>query len=541
MLALLSATQALAVAPPNDTAAGAEVIPASGPFPHLTATTADITDATSAGDPPAPSCAFMGGPVSRGIWYRFTPAATAEYRLSVAADEPTATTVDDTTLGVYTSTGGAVGPFTELPTAGISDGCDEDTAITEPFQSILTTQLTGGTEYWFVVFKWDMPAPTAGNTAVQMRVSRTLPPVNDDAASALPLSLNLPVDGTTVGAEDDYELSGAGCFSGAGNPPSTADGRDAVYAFQAPSAGDYAFRAKTRGGIGNNRVPYVASSLPGPGPPGQAVTACLAAANRTGISGTAIEEVSPVSLAGGQTVFVVVDQSSVPGAPFTLVAERIALEAEPNDTPATANTVPDCGQRGAIVPAADIDFFALGTAAPGSREFSMVDGGASASTDADLRVTTATDTLEYDDLDAEGLFGGLAPVISGTPLDGTAAFLRISSFNAAVQVEPYRLYSSASAPARLRDSSRPSPTTRPRRLRPARSTTRPALSRRLTPTSTRSHSRRRRGSSSDWTETRFATTPRSIRVWSCSTRRRRWCPPPTGRAPSRRRPPGRAR
>jgi hypothetical protein len=43
------------VAPPNDTCAGAEVVPAAGPFPYLTAVTADITDATPAGDPPVPS------------------------------------------------------------------------------------------------------------------------------------------------------------------------------------------------------------------------------------------------------------------------------------------------------------------------------------------------------------------------------------------------------------------------------------------------------------------------------------------------------
>ena len=38
--------------PPNDLCSGAEVIPAGGPFPYLTAVTADITDAMAAGDPP---------------------------------------------------------------------------------------------------------------------------------------------------------------------------------------------------------------------------------------------------------------------------------------------------------------------------------------------------------------------------------------------------------------------------------------------------------------------------------------------------------
>ena len=57
--------------PPNDTCAGAEVIPTSGPFPHLTAVT-DITMATTAGDPPSPSCPFTPFTLSRSIWYSFT-------------------------------------------------------------------------------------------------------------------------------------------------------------------------------------------------------------------------------------------------------------------------------------------------------------------------------------------------------------------------------------------------------------------------------------------------------------------------------------
>src|SRR5436309_4759274 len=39
------------LAPPaNDTCAGAEVIPAAGPFPYTTALIGDITDATTTGD-----------------------------------------------------------------------------------------------------------------------------------------------------------------------------------------------------------------------------------------------------------------------------------------------------------------------------------------------------------------------------------------------------------------------------------------------------------------------------------------------------------
>src|SRR2546430_8103100 len=43
------------VPPANDLCAGAETIPGSGPFPYLTSVT-DTTLATTANDPPAPSC-----------------------------------------------------------------------------------------------------------------------------------------------------------------------------------------------------------------------------------------------------------------------------------------------------------------------------------------------------------------------------------------------------------------------------------------------------------------------------------------------------
>src|SRR5262245_13456772 len=70
-----------AAAPPpaNDTCANAIVIPAAGPFPHRTALVADIRSATTNGETALPSCAFD---VTRSIWYRFAPSATAQYTLS---------------------------------------------------------------------------------------------------------------------------------------------------------------------------------------------------------------------------------------------------------------------------------------------------------------------------------------------------------------------------------------------------------------------------------------------------------------------------
>src|SRR5262249_29133740 len=98
--------------PANDQCSGAQVVPASGPFPYLTSPTADITDASTFGDPPAPTCQAN---VTRSVWYRFTPDVSGDYGLSTCADAPTGTTVDDTVLAVYTSSSGScAGSFTQV-------------------------------------------------------------------------------------------------------------------------------------------------------------------------------------------------------------------------------------------------------------------------------------------------------------------------------------------------------------------------------------------------------------------------------------------
>jgi hypothetical protein len=82
-------------APPNDTVAGAQVIPAAGPFPYLTPVS-EASGATTVGDPRSVVCQRSG---ARSLWYSFTPAETSSYTISTCAD--TATTVSDTLLGLY--------------------------------------------------------------------------------------------------------------------------------------------------------------------------------------------------------------------------------------------------------------------------------------------------------------------------------------------------------------------------------------------------------------------------------------------------------
>lgn len=440
-------------APPlNDTCAGAEPIPAAGPFPHLTAVT-DTTMATLTADPPSPSCPFTPFTLSRSIWYSFTPSASAQYTISSCASAPTATTVVDTVMAIYTSAGGCSGPFTEVPPGIFTDGCDDDTCTVGALQAVITTQLNAGTTYFIVMWEFGSAAPDPGLTNIQLQVTRFLPAGNDTCAGAIALSLNTPVDaattsGTTPIATDNYRLSsGSACFTGIGQTPSTADGIDLVYSFTAPSAGDYSFRVfNYETTVSSDLVLYVASSCPAATPPTPVtVNTCLGASNRSG-DGLA-EEVMCLSLTASQQVFVFVDEA-VPtlGATFRIEVTRCARETEPNDTPATADPLA-FGIEGSISTAVEADFYSLGTPAAGSRVFALVDGVAANNTDFDLRVTTTTDTLEFDDINNDLKFGEFSPNVAGTSLTGVASFLRVDVNSVSnVSSEPYRLYAVVQPP-----------------------------------------------------------------------------------------------
>jgi len=423
--------------PANDLCGGAEAIPASGPFPYLTAITADITAATSTGDPALPSCQAS---VSRSIWYTFTPAASGPYEISSCADAPTGSTVDDTVLAVYTSSDGTCGgTLTQL-----SGACDDDSCASEALQSVVVTNLSSGTPYFILVHKFGTTAPTAGNTAIQLRVNPLVAPSNDSCASPTPLAAEVPLMGTTAVAINDYQLSGAACFTGVVQTASTAPGRDVVYSFTPSISGKYSFRVT---GVGvSNPVLYVASSCPAGSPP-VTVGSCLAAANRNSSTSPAAEEAMCLTLSAGVPVFVFVDEHVLTsGSGHTVEVNRCVQETEANGTPATANA-PACGIEGSIVAAGDVDFYTLGSPLANARIFSMADGLAANSNDFDMRITTSADTLEYDDANLDLPFGSLAPTCDGTKATGAATFVRMSHFSASTQSEPYRLYSVVQPPS----------------------------------------------------------------------------------------------
>jgi hypothetical protein len=147
---------------PNDTCAGAVVIPDAGPFPYL-APASDTRLAGKVGDPPAPPCA--GGALDRSVWYRFNPAASGTYTLSLCGD--TGTSVYETYLAMYTAAS-CSGPFTL--TACNDNACE--------FQSAITTNLTAGTTYYIVA--WD-PDHTEGESLLQLRVANAVPRITSAA------------------------------------------------------------------------------------------------------------------------------------------------------------------------------------------------------------------------------------------------------------------------------------------------------------------------------------------------------------------------
>ena len=272
--------------------------------------------------------------------------------------------------------------------------------------------------------------------------ARAAAPANDNAAGAIALALDTPVAGSTAQSTNDYQLSGGACFAGVGQTASVAAGADVVYSFTPIVAGAYLFRV-TGYTTARNLVLYVAGALPSGAPP-QTIADCLGAANRS--SNSSAEEVAGLALAAGQPVFVVVDEHSATiGSPFTIEVNQAPLEAEPNDTPAQASALA-CGVAGAITPAGDADFFSLGAPAAGARVFALADGVGAGEGDLDLRVTTATDTLEYDDSDNTAPFGALAPNLAGTPLTGAETFIRVSYYTPAAQSDPYRLYAVVQPP-----------------------------------------------------------------------------------------------
>ncbi len=193
----------------------------------------------------------------------------------------------------------------------------------------------------------------SGENAPAPSVARGPAPSNDTCAGAIPLPLGLTVKGTTVDANDDYHSPAtAACYSGVGQTPTTAPGRDVVYSFTAPATRQYSVRIVQQNPTDSirtqNEVLYASDSCPGPG----STVTCLKGANRpqsvafisnTGASNNQSEELDCMSLTAGQTIYIFFDDGGVagtaanPGGAMSLEVIECNRESEPNNDPASAN------------------------------------------------------------------------------------------------------------------------------------------------------------------------------------------------------------
>lgn len=435
---------AVAAPPANDFCSGAVSIPGDGPFPHFS-TPVNVFEAGTAGDPPRPS-EFQFLSLTRSTWYAITPSQDGRYVFSACADNGTSTTLRDSAIAAYTTTNGCFGPFTLVANSMI--GCFFSSSGSE-----LSVDLSAGTTYYIVLWSETNHPQNASQADVQMRT--TFEPVPPDTCDlAVPLELNVPTNGTNLNTGNDYELAAGGACFLPPLVPTTGPGSDVVYSFTAHMAGDYAFRLNNRASVFVDFVLYLSSDCPPPSQNGPVLVDCFAASRTGQFAGG---EISCVSLAAGQQVFFFVDSPTTTGifrsGNFSVVVERCdAVESEANDTPATADPL-GCGVIGSLGPTiADRDFIAFGTPSSDVRLYALVDASTSVQeNDFDLRVNTATHTLEYDHRDNSlGPNGGVAPNIAGTRIPGgTPTFLQVDirqSQGGGTTVDPggpYRLYAVA--------------------------------------------------------------------------------------------------
>jgi len=184
--------------PPNDECSGAINIPGNAGFPVFSPVV-DITEASIGGnEPPLPSCLeFDDTGVNRSVWFTFTPQDSGPFVISTCENTPTATTVQDTVLTLYTSNG-SCGGFVEVPPNGRTVfGCEDNNCDPDVNgQAVIATSLTANTTYYIVVREGlnngYQAIDETGLGDVQVRIERTALPARagDVLISEFRLSAN---------------------------------------------------------------------------------------------------------------------------------------------------------------------------------------------------------------------------------------------------------------------------------------------------------------------------------------------------------------
>jgi uncharacterized repeat protein (TIGR01451 family) len=422
---------AMLAPPTNDDCASAVTIVQGTSCSATAGTSAEATQTI------APStCTGFTSSAALDVWYKFV-----------------ATTTNPTIQ--VTGTGG-FDSIVELRSGacnGTAVSCSDATTA-NGVESIAATGLTIGNTYLVRVYGWAATTPTG---TFNVCAFAPQPPANDTCASPTALTLDIPAAGTNAIAANNYALqtTPTACYTGDGEigqtTTLTGTGRDTVWSFTAPSAGLYSFRARNDA-AGGNLLLYTKTTCPAAPSTAIACDGTVKAANRNSNTAqyTAAEEVACKAMAAGETRYLFVDEGAVTttGGAYTVEVNKCTLDPDLGESPATASTLA-CGIEGSIKAGTtprDQDFFGLGAPASGSRVFAIVDSVSGNSTDSDLRVTTDTDTLEYDDGDNTTPWGSIAPNISGRPTTGATSYLEVTHFTAGSATEPYRLYAVVQPP-----------------------------------------------------------------------------------------------
>ena len=444
---------AQAQAPANDLCSGAQVLTFDGANLATSSIVRGVANAAATPEVTFP-CGSTTSPPKNSVWFTFAAPVTGTYGF-----ETCGTSTFTNIIGIYTgtcamltpavpgacvvatTTGSACSPGARMFTSGIDAGSGAQLVLNQ-----------GQTYYVQVAASLASTTLTADSQfSLRVGVEAAAPPNDTCTPATMPvLTLNQPLFTATRAANrllaaNDAELpADGGCLQMGGAAPTatSAAGQDVAVRFTAPQSGNYSFRASNATVTTPNTVLYLTSGacLAGPatyhGNGGQ----CVAAANR-GSASLFAEEVSCVPLTGGTDYTLWVDAlASSTGSAYLLEAAACFGESETNDQPNRANAL-SCPVTGNLAPAGDIDFFEVGDY-PGAKLFALVELGQSGTTttttDSQLRVTTAADTVEFDDNDATSDMGLNASLVANTTLPSGTSYLRASS---TAQIGPYRLHS----------------------------------------------------------------------------------------------------
>lgn len=431
---------ALAQAPANDTCLGAQVLT----FNNGLATSSIVRNIANATVAPeqAMSC---GSSPKNTVWFTFTAPATGTYAFDTCglATYVNAVAIYSGTCASLTQVTGGCGlssttTCARVSTQGLDAGAGQG------------SNLIAGTQYYVQVAQSGTVALNE-TSQVSLRVGLETAPANDTCSGTLPaLQLNQPqwvstrAANTTIATNDAELPLDGGCLQpgGTNHTVVNASGPDVAMRFTPQTSGDYSFRINQATVTSPNAVIYLTDTcIAGAPPTTYGGNQCIAAANRglTGASGT--EELSCLPLTAGTDYTLWVDSAATntTGSAYSAVVTACFRESELNDVVGRANEL-SCPLTGNFAPAGDVDFYSVGEY-PGARLFAMVEMNASSVTDSELRVTTATDTIQYDDDDGTTDMGSSGSVVAGVTLPAAPVYLRANYASATTQAGPYRLHS----------------------------------------------------------------------------------------------------